>query len=332
MAQRSTTQALYAALDKCNSMVLISDENYKCQYANIIIEKYLNIRQEEIVGKNLEENIVYDKSELNTLASSLFRGREWEGSLTLRKKSQEYIVAKCKALPIACYGRLPTHFVLILDVANESNPLENTTQLTSEQRRISDYRKASLNKLMSLPLEAPITKIVSLLDQVREKLGTNYEVVLLLDKAEDILRNSELYSIQMKQTCRVKPEEPVVSDLITALLSNQSQKMPVLTSRRSSNDSSTVFRTSKVMRQVNTDIDELLDTALQWDFEIFRLEEITKFRPLQHLGMYLCQHFDVASALCCDEKTLKNWFIIVESHYHTENFYHNSTHAADVMQ
>lgn len=34
----------------------------------------------------------------------------------------------------------------------------------------------------------------------------------------------------------------------------------------------------------------------------------------------------------CDEMTFKLWLIEMEKHYHSENTYHNSTHAADVMQ
>lgn len=77
---------------------------------------------------------------------------------------------------------------------------------------------------------------------------------------------------------------------------------------------------------------DILDTSLTWEFDIFRLEELSKKRPLQHLGMNLLNHFDVGSVLNCDEKTLFNWLTVIEANYHSENSYHNSTHAADVMQ
>lgn len=43
-------------------------------------------------------------------------------------------------------------------------------------------------------------------------------------------------------------------------------------------------------------------------------------------------HFDTLSVLNCDERTLYNWLTVIEMNYHHENTYHNSTHAADVMQ
>lgn len=75
-----------------------------------------------------------------------------------------------------------------------------------------------------------------------------------------------------------------------------------------------------------------MDSSLTWDFDIFRLEDLSRKRPLQYLGMTLFNHFDVASTLNCDEKTLFNWLTVIEANYRGENSYHNSTHAADVMQ
>lgn len=71
---------------------------------------------------------------------------------------------------------------------------------------------------------------------------------------------------------------------------------------------------------------------MEWDFDIFRLEELSEKRPLLHLGMELFRRFDVFSTLNIDETTCKSWFIVMEAHYHSTNTYHNSTHAADVMQ
>lgn len=342
MAIRATSQALYAALDKCNSLVIITDENYKCQYANLVIEKFLGIRQEEIVGKHIADQIIYDPIQLNAISSSLLRSKEWYGPLNLKKKTQEGIQATCRAISIACSGRLPTHFVMILDLfipqetgvlAQPRGSVHSLRRGSNEARMSSDYlRRTSIAKLVSMPLEAPFTRIVSLIDQARDLSGPNVQITQLLDKAEDILRCSELYSPQLREDYRIKPEEPIVSDLITALLNKQPQPTLAPTSRRSSNDSA-IYRPSRGSSyKVSSALNELLDTGLNWEFEIFRLEEMTKRRPLQHLGMHLFAHFDVANTLNCDEKILNNWLTIIEAHYHTENTYHNSTHAADVMQ
>lgn len=42
--------------------------------------------------------------------------------------------------------------------------------------------------------------------------------------------------------------------------------------------------------------------------------------------------YQVPAKLNCDEKTIQNWLAIIEHNYNAENSYHNSTHAADVLQ
>ncbi|RZB41067.1 high affinity cAMP-specific and IBMX-insensitive 3',5'-cyclic phosphodiesterase 8A, partial [Asbolus verrucosus] len=339
MAQHATCQSVYAALDKCKDVVVITDDSFKVQYANRACEKYLNIRSDEVLGRTLQEQLAYDNLQITTMASSLLRGREWNGNFTLKKKNQEPLSTSCRAIPISCAGRMPTHFVLVLDTSHSLDAVlsQSRGSVPSIRRGSNDvrsinsdyYRRTSLAKLNALPLEAPITKIISLIDQARETSITNTQVVQILDRVEDILRCPELYTPQVKED---RHDEPIVSELITALLSKQSQPSFSLSSRRSSNDSS-VFRPSKGgIIKVPAILRELLDTSLSWEFDIFRLEDLTKKRPLQYLGMNLFNHFEVAAILNCDEKTLYNWLIIIEANYHTDNTYHNSTHAADVMQ
>jgi hypothetical protein len=47
--------------------------------------------------------------------------------------------------------------------------------------------------------------------------------------------------------------------------------------------------------------------------------------------MKTLQRFDVLDFLRIDEVTMFNWLQLMESNYHADNPYHNSTHAADVM-
>lgn len=77
---------------------------------------------------------------------------------------------------------------------------------------------------------------------------------------------------------------------------------------------------------------EILEESLNWEFNIFKLEEVTEKQPLLYLGMEIFRRFDVFSTLGVDETVCKNWLALMESHYHADNTYHNSTHAADVMQ
>lgn len=113
----------------------------------------------------------------------------------------------------------------------------------------------------------------------------------------------------------------------------------IVSSRRSSNESiirsgSRQSSTSAACPKIKmpSHVSELLESALDWDFEIFRLEELTEKHPLLYLGTELFRRFDVYNTFNCDEVTFRSWLIVIESHYHNTNTYHNSSHAADVMQ
>ena len=56
------------------------------------------------------------------------------------------------------------------------------------------------------------------------------------------------------------------------------------------------------------------------------------YRPLVFLGLTIMNLYHAPATLHCDERTLQNWLAIIEHNYNAENSYHNSTHAADVLQ
>lgn len=82
----------------------------------------------------------------------------------------------------------------------------------------------------------------------------------------------------------------------------------------------------------SSQLSDLIEKSLDWDFDIFKLEEITEKRPLLYIGIELFRRFDFYSTFSIDENTVKSWLAVIEAHYHSVNTYHNSTHAADVMQ
>ncbi|XP_055309004.1 high affinity cAMP-specific and IBMX-insensitive 3',5'-cyclic phosphodiesterase 8 [Sitodiplosis mosellana] len=207
------------------------------------------------------------------------------------------------------------------------------TSLGFDARSIAseNIRRTSLAKLSALPLEAPITKVVSILSQVQESCSP--DEAKLLDKVMEFLKREGLYSPQVKD---MRTDDPVATDLIGALLTQGPSN--TLSSRRSSNDS--VVRTTNRQGSVllplkgkgNSIVNDLLQSCLDWNFDIFRLEQLSERHPLVFLGMELFRRFEVFAAFNIDERTCKAWLSVIEAHYHSTNTYHNSTHAADVMQ
>ncbi|XP_016929322.2 high affinity cAMP-specific and IBMX-insensitive 3',5'-cyclic phosphodiesterase 8 isoform X3 [Drosophila suzukii] len=340
----STQQALYTALHRLKEVVLITDDLLRIQYANRATERLLNMRLDEIISKQLEDIFV---SDLSTISEQCKNIKEFDGILTVRRKSQEGIPMHVRVVPVACIGSAPTHLIFNFDVpggqmdfiATLPQPKEAPRGSLHSVRRCSfdvrsiasdGLRRTSLAKLTSLPLEAPITKIINLLSQVQENCSA--DEARLIDKVLEFLKREGLYSPQMKE---IRTDDPIATDLIGALLTGPS----VYSSRRSSNDS--IIRTGSSTRTAtivpakmksNPIIMELLDESLSWDFDIFKLEEITDYHPLLYLGMEMFRRFDVFATLNIDENVCKAWLAVIEAHYRKGNTYHNSTHAADVMQ
>ncbi|XP_017775218.1 PREDICTED: high affinity cAMP-specific and IBMX-insensitive 3',5'-cyclic phosphodiesterase 8A isoform X2 [Nicrophorus vespilloides] len=339
-AQMATTQILYEAINGSKDAIIVTDDVCRMQFANDACERLLGFRQDEIVGKTLHEQLVVEPLQIGTMTLSLTRGRTWNGVVGFKRKANDSLTMNCKAIPITCAGRLPTHFLIIIDPPGNADVVVNhNTQSRGSINSIRkgsvdlkpDYRRTSLAKL---PLEAPITKIMNLIYDAMQ--NSNSQTCSLLEKAVEMLKCTELYSPSVKEDALSKSEEPVATDLIGALLTNSNVPIHNVNSRRSSNDSS-IFRVSKgVIKMKNqpssNHIDRLLENFLDWNFDIFRLEDLTEKRSLLFLGLKIFTHFDVASTLQIDETTLSNWLLKIEANYHKNNFYHNSTHAADVMQ
>mmetsp|Transcript_22543 Transcript_22543/g.45578 ORF Transcript_22543/g.45578 Transcript_22543/m.45578 type:complete len:566 (-) Transcript_22543:477-2174(-) len=78
------------------------------------------------------------------------------------------------------------------------------------------------------------------------------------------------------------------------------------------------------------EIEAHLLKATNWDFDIWRLKELTDGRELQTLGWYVLQQSGLAQHFGLEKPQLKKWLASVESEY-TDTAYHSATHAADVL-
>uniref|UniRef100_A0A8D8YSX9 3',5'-cyclic-AMP phosphodiesterase n=2 Tax=Cacopsylla melanoneura TaxID=428564 RepID=A0A8D8YSX9_9HEMI len=343
-------ETAFCALDKSRDLVYITNQAHSIQYVNKACCSVLGYSQDELLHKFIAN--FHQLGQMDQIIRQLDRGFDWEGKVSWKCKNGDTIPLHCKAQPFCAFGRDPTHFVYI-----QENPLDfhNLPRGSVPSIRKGSYdlksinsegaqsaRRQSLAKLHNLPLEAPITKVISLISAAQEHSSDH--VINILDKVIDILRTTELYSSHVKAE-NLRCEDPVTSDLIGALISQG--PVHVSSTRRSSNDSANVKSshpphthphggaTSHTMLNMVTSpqMKELLTTSLSWDFNIFQLEHLSNKRPLVHLGMnLLVTHYAVHKTLGIDERTLYNWLHLIEKNYHSSNTYHNSTHASDVLQ
>ncbi|XP_037893441.1 high affinity cAMP-specific and IBMX-insensitive 3',5'-cyclic phosphodiesterase 8 isoform X1 [Glossina fuscipes] len=344
----STQEVLYTALNRIKDVLIITDNKFVIQYVNQAAAHLLGVLQKEPTKKHLSEYFVSDLTQwINALKPKDLTGDkplDFAGTVLIKGKTLESTSFPVRARQLACYGRITTHLIFNVDVpvisqGDSSIASSHTRDFRGSfaaARRSSDLkgiptesRRASAAKLAAMPLEAPITKIINLLSQLHENCST--DEAHLIDRVLDFLKYESLYSPQMKD---IQMEDPIATELIGALITGSN----VHSSRRSSNDST--IRTAvtrptasliSTMKAAPLIMDSLKE-SLSWEFDIFRFEKITEKRPLLYLGMEIFDKFKVFTSMRMDQTVFKNWFLAVESRYHAQNAYHNSTHAADVLQ
>ena len=82
----------------------------------------------------------------------------------------------------------------------------------------------------------------------------------------------------------------------------------------------------------NTAMDTLSDRIDDWELNIFEVADITTGRPLFFVAYSLFIRHDLIKKFGIDDSKLRRFLSIIESGYDNKNPYHNSTHAADVVQ
>lgn len=333
----------------------LNDTLFLLQFVNRISEKLLGYKVSEILGKNIAEIVMYDNFIL--MEQHISKGREFEGNMNCRRKNNQMITISCRVIPFCATSRKPTHYIYIYDTTYLSENIGAISPPTTQahvyprgsflvsQRRTSDVksgsegRRRSSLQLHSLQLEAPITKVITLLTSSITE-STSPETADQIMKAIDILKTTELYVPSLKDDI-----DPVATDLVGALLSVSESPRKTWESRRSSSaDSARISTIAKGLNAVPTsrmqikgfrgpqEIAQILDKCLEWNFDIFKLELLTEKRPLLFVGMTVMNLYRVPARLGCEEKVVQNWLSLIELNYISGNNYHNSTHAADVLQ
>ena len=77
-------------------------------------------------------------------------------------------------------------------------------------------------------------------------------------------------------------------------------------------------------------ISAVMQTMNSWEWDAWKLHEVSNGRPLQVLGWHLLHEWDLVKTLKLDRTVLRNFLSFVETQYNDVPYY-NSTHAADVL-
>uniref|UniRef100_A0A2K5LL09 Phosphodiesterase n=1 Tax=Cercocebus atys TaxID=9531 RepID=A0A2K5LL09_CERAT len=282
--------------------------------------------------------------------------QEWQGIYYAKKKNGDNIQQNVKIIPVIGQGGKIRHYVSIIRVCNGNNKAEkipecvqSDTQTDNQTGKHKDRRKGSLDvkavasrttevssqrrhssmaRIHSMTIEAPITKVINIINAAQE--SSPMPVTEALDRVLEILRTTELYSPQFG----AKDDDPHANDLVGGLMSDGLRRLSgneyVLSTKNTQTVSSNII-TPISLDDVPPRIARAMENEEYWDFDIFELEAATHNRPLIYLGLKMFARFGICEFLHCSESTLRSWLQIIEANYHSSNPYHNSTHSADVL-
>uniref|UniRef100_A0A3Q3GZ72 Phosphodiesterase n=1 Tax=Labrus bergylta TaxID=56723 RepID=A0A3Q3GZ72_9LABR len=338
--------SVFTALENCQEAVEITSEDHIIQYVNPAFERMMGYHKGELMGKELTELPKSDKNRadlLDTINTCIKKGKEWQGIYFARKKAGDSIQQHVKITPVVGQGGKIRHFVAI-----KRPHIDNNNQVKCHSQRHRDRRKDSIEsrslssrgsdasglqnrryssvaRIHSMTIEAPITKVINIINAAQE--SSPVTVAEALDRVLEILRTTELYSPQLAS----KEDDPHTNDLVGGLMNDGLRRLSGNEYVFCKNMSQSQLAIPVTLNDVPPSIAEMLNDEECWEFNILKLEAATHKRPLTYLGLKIFTSFGVCDFLSCSEATLRSWLQLMESSYHSSNSYHNSTHAADVL-
>ncbi|XP_061077100.1 high affinity cAMP-specific and IBMX-insensitive 3',5'-cyclic phosphodiesterase 8A-like isoform X2 [Conger conger] len=348
--------ALFTALEQSQDAVEISSED---QYVNPAYETSTGYQRGDLIGKEFIEMPKSEKNKpdlLETINTCIMKGKEWQGVYYAKKKNGDSVQQNVKITPVIGQGGKIRHYVSIYRSLNDNNktdkfsegvPAEPHTDVQLSRHRdrrkgsldvrsttsrgsdgSSQRRNSSMARIHSMTIEAPITKVINIINAAQE--SSPMPVSDALERVLEILRTTELYSPQLAP----KEEDPHTNDLVGGLMLDGLRRLSgneyILATKHPHHIPSHLI-TPLSLNDIPLRVAQTMENEESWDFDIISLETVTLKRPLVFLGLKIFSRFGVCEFLNCPEATLRAWLSVIEANYHSSNSYHNSSHAADVL-
>ncbi|KAK7895908.1 hypothetical protein WMY93_021233 [Mugilogobius chulae] len=192
--------SIFTALENSQEAVEITSEDHIIQYVNPAFEQMMGYQKGELIGKELTEMTKSDKNRadlLDTINSCIKKGKEWQGMYHARKKSGDSIQQQVKITPVIGQGGKIRHFVAIKRPHNDNNNQihkfnredrcsgelsqsdcyslrhrdrrkDSISSRGSDAPSLQNRRYSSVARIHSMTIEAPITKVINIINAAQE--------------------------------------------------------------------------------------------------------------------------------------------------------------------
>ncbi|KAI8833916.1 hypothetical protein BC829DRAFT_407485 [Chytridium lagenaria] len=208
---------------------------------------------------------------------------------------------------------------------------QNHVSRLSKQNADLQVQLKAIKKDIDLDLDSPITKVIKSIRNIQDKCDLDVDVMESLDYVIQLLSSNQLFMPNLNVN-----KDAIDSDVknwLNAMITNHSEvaerndKTIVAANPASAGDA----LMKPISSASDAQIQELLKTIGTWDFKLFDLVELTNGRPLYFMAQEIFDRLNLKTQFNLDETIIQSFLTKVEAGYRG-NLYHNSTHAADVLQ
>ncbi|KXS20315.1 HD-domain/PDEase-like protein [Gonapodya prolifera JEL478] len=189
-----------------------------------------------------------------------------------------------------------------------------------------------INQEVDLDLDAPIYKVIQVIKTIQAQNEVDADMAESLDYAIQILSSNQLFSPDLNLTKGAVDVE--VSKWLNSMLTKAAPETVQTQQPVVSKEVAVVAEDktkSAALPQVDQRVQDALKDVESWDFDVFLLSQLTEGRPLYFTAITIFEKRGIRQHFGIPENVLRKFLTTIETGY-KQNPYHNSAHAADVMQ
>ena len=182
--------------------------------------------------------------------------------------------------------------------------------------------KITKKKNLVVNLSSPSEKVIEMLSGLLEADWVSYNGVLKADIEWSItmIKEQKIYQTNVR----------AVKEELREYVNWAVHQSPM-------NDPNSPAKTETFVQVIavesySKEIEALLADVHKWEFDIFRLEAASESKSLEIVTTHLLSLYDSFHSQNLDNQRFSSFIKAIQDGYHKDNTYHNSTHAADVVQ
>jgi hypothetical protein len=197
-------------------------------------------------------------------------------------------------------------------------------------------------------IDAPIKKTIDVLSSMKTNLSPGDPTIKQIDFVMRMLTSSDLFASSIDDINDEQGrgiDQDTKTWIETSLLQKHTRTiglasqdeaaddMSLYEDGRNSSSKMAAFRGGDIVSlESSAEILGMLEKSNCPGFDVLKFATVTSGRPLYYLGCHFLERYGLIKHFSMPENQMRTFFETIEASYHNHLPYHNSSHAADVLQ